>query len=133
MSGRPRKPTALLEATGAFEIHPERRDQRKHEPKITGEVLKPKYLKGKASRIWDEVALQLIAAGILTAIGARSFATWCCLEAEWEKSPERMNASRIAQKTKIAQAFGMDAASQAKLSVNDGESSSDPADKYFNY
>ena len=131
MSGRPRKPTALLEATGAFVIHPERRKQRKHEPHITGGVVKPHYLRGKASGIWDEVAPQLVAAGILTTTGARTFATWCCLEAEWERSPQRMNASRIAQKIRIGQAFGMDAASQARLSIKECENSSDPADKYF--
>jgi phage terminase small subunit len=132
---RPRKPTKLLETTGAFLRNPQRRRQRQHEPQIEGEVKKPAYLKGRAARIWDEYAPQLIQAGILNALGSYSFATWCCLEAEWEEGPQRMNSARIAVKKAYGGAFGLDASSQAKVvAVNTGssEQEKDPAEKYFN-
>ena len=50
--GRPRKPTEVLEALGAFAKNPNRR--RGNQPAAEGVAVKPKYLKGRASRLWDE-------------------------------------------------------------------------------
>jgi len=124
----PRKPTAILEATGAFDKNPNRK--RPLEPIAEGEALKPKYLKGLASRLWDEFIPKLTKMGTLKAVDGPGLATWCCLEAEFEEDPGRMTASRITQKRAYEERFGMSAGARAKISLEDGKSG-DPAEKYF--
>jgi hypothetical protein len=58
--GRPRKPTALLEATGRFLHDPQRRRAREHEPKAVGAIGEPHRDLGRAEkRIWRELAVEL--------------------------------------------------------------------------
>jgi hypothetical protein len=58
--GRPRKPTALLEATGRFLHDPQRRRAREHEPKIVGALGEPhRDLNRQEKRIWRELAGEL--------------------------------------------------------------------------
>ena len=61
---RPRKPTRVLELSGAFKQHPERR--RAAEPQPTGPIGEPPArLYTKAIPFWDEIVTQC-APGVLT-------------------------------------------------------------------
>jgi phage terminase small subunit len=126
---RPKKATAILEATGAFEKNPDRK--RHSEPTAEGEPVKPKFIKGSASRIWDEYAPKLVKMGTLKAVDSAGFATWCFLESEFQKEPSRMTAALFTQKRAYEERFGMSAGARAKLSVGDAEKKKDPAEKYF--
>ncbi len=53
---RPRKPTALLEATGAFKKDPQRGRARKAEPEFTKGAECPKHLQGLARATWAALA-----------------------------------------------------------------------------
>jgi hypothetical protein len=125
---RPRKSVAILEATGAFDKNPNRK--RTSEPVAEGDAIKPKYLKGLASRLWDQFAPKLTKMGTLKAVDAPGLATWCCLEAEFQKDPAGMKASRITQKRAYEERFGMSAGARAKISTK-GDQPEDPAEKYF--
>ena len=104
-----------------------------NEPKPEGKPSKPKFLKGRASKLWDEYIPALNNTRITTFVDAHMFAALCSLMAEFEKNPKEMTASRISQMRGLASSFGMDPSSRSRLSVKDGgESTSDPADKYFN-
>lgn len=129
---RPFKPTKLLEVLGSFEHDPQRR--RDAEPMAEGKAVKPKYLKGLASRIWDEYAPKLEKMGILYAVDAPALATWCCLEAEFQKDQSRMHASRITQKRGYEGTLGMSPGTRSKLGVTNGgnvEHGADPAEEYL--
>jgi hypothetical protein len=126
---RPNKPSAILETLGAFDKNPGRK--REGEPIADGEPIKPKYIKGAACRIWDEYAPKLVKMGTLKAVDSPGFATWCCLEAGFQKEPSRMTASLITQKRAYEERFGMSAAARAKMSINHVHSKKDPAEKYF--
>ena len=126
---RPKKPSTILETLGAFEKNPDRK--REGEPIADGEPIKPKYIKGSASRIWDEYAPKLVKMGTLRAVDSPGFGTWCCLEARFQKEPSRMTASLISQKRFYEERFGMSAAARAKMSINHVQSKKDPAEKYF--
>jgi phage terminase small subunit len=126
---RPRKPTALLEVRGAFITHPERK--RTGEPIAEGEARKPPFVKGVAARLWAEYAPLVAAMGILKRVDSFNFGMWCCLAAEFQKNPDRMDTSRIAQLRQIGERFGLDAGARAKLSVTQAQKSEDPAEKYF--
>ena len=96
------------------------------------EPRKPQFLKGHASRLWDEYAPICAAMGTVTAADSHEFATWCCLAAEYEEGPKRMIAARVAQKRAYAERFGLGGAgARSKLTVKDANESQDPADKYF--
>ena len=128
MAGRKPKPTALKEVLG----NPGHRTISTNEPKPPqGVVLKPKFLKGRAAKIWDEYAPSLAKMGVLTPVDAHQFALWCSLAAEFESGPERMTAARIAQMRAAASSFGLEPSSRSRLKTNGGEESKDPADKYF--
>lgn len=125
---RPRKPTTILDALGAFEHDPNRK--RQAEPEAEGVAAKPKYLKGMAAKIWDEFAPKLAKMGTIKSVDGPGLATWCCLEAEFQKDPARMTASRITQKRAYEERFGMSASARAKMTLESGKTA-DPAEKYF--
>lgn len=63
---RPRKPTAVLELTGAFKKNPQRKKARSTEPVPTGEVgPPPPHFDAPLTAIWYEV-IAIIPAGVLT-------------------------------------------------------------------
>jgi hypothetical protein len=127
---RPKKPSSVLNTLGAFEHDPQRK--RASEPIAEGSAVKPKYLKGLPAKIWDEYAPILEKMGTLFAVDAPGFATWCCLEAEFQKEQSRMTSARITQKRAYEERFGMSSGARAKMGVTDGEKAKkDPAEKYF--
>lgn len=63
--GRPKKPTALLEASGAFKKNPKRRRTRGPEPCFLRGAECPAWLEGDARRIWERLAEHLDAANLL--------------------------------------------------------------------
>lgn len=135
---RPRKATAVLEATGAFEKNPDRR--RENEPiPPAADPIKPK-LKGRASKVWDEFAPICIGMGTLKRGDELEFATYCELQAEYEKDKAAFQTSRMALKGKYAERFGiLGSGSRAKLSLDgpgwanreQAKPPVDAADKYF--
>ena len=124
---RPAKPTALKIIQG----NPGKRPLNQHEPKPASGCEKPKFLKGRAARIWDEYAPELERIGILTAVDGHLFAAWCILAAELEIQAGKMNVSRIAQMRMLAASFGLEPSSRARLVVKPHETSEDPAARYL--
>jgi phage terminase small subunit len=129
---RPRKPTILLETSGAFDKNPNRKREGEPVPP-DGEPIKPKYLKGKALQVWKLYAPICFGMGTLKRGDEAEFATWCDMQAEYEKDPSRFQTSRVAQKRAYAEKFGIaGAGSRAKLGVTDGgKNQVDPAAKYL--
>jgi len=127
---RPRTPTAILEGRGAYDNHPERRSQRREEPIAPGTPLKPRFLKGRAAKIWDELLPEILRMKVAGAIDSRALATLCCLEAEHEESPKSMSVGRIAETRKHRALFGMDPSSRARLTVPQKSPAGD-ADEFF--
>jgi hypothetical protein len=68
--------------------------------------------------------------GTLKGVDAPCLATWCCLEAEFEQSPNGTRAARIAQKRVYEEKLGMSASARAKMAI-DPDQKPDPAEKYF--
>ena len=114
MRGRKPKPTVLKLIHG----NPGHRPLNKSEPKPALGAIKPRFLKGRAARIWAQYAPELERLGVLTAVDGHMFAAWCVLAAEFEYDPRMMTASRIAQLRALASSFGLDSSSRARLHVN---------------
>jgi hypothetical protein len=130
---RPPKATSILDVTGAFDKNPNRK--REGEPVApAGNLDKPRVLKGVASKIWDVYAPICFGMGTLCHGDEGEFATWCVLQSQFEKDPDRFCevASLIAQKRTTAEKFGIaGAGSRAKIAIDKGKESKDPADKYL--
>ena len=121
------KPTKLHVVDGTF--RPGRHaEQAANEPQPEGKLEKPKWLKGKASKIWDEWAPKL---DWLTTVDSPVLALWCGLEVEVQTDLEDMTASRISQWRTLASELGMTPAGRARIGASGGKKKADPTEKYF--
>jgi phage terminase small subunit len=100
-SGQQPKPAALKLLNGNPGGH---RIQEEVKPPA-GEIKKPTYLKGKAGRLWKKYAPSLAEKGVLTVWDADMFGIWCCLMADFQKTPNKFNAANMTQMRLLAEAF----------------------------
>jgi hypothetical protein len=111
MAVRGRKPTATIIklATG----NPGRRALPQREPPATGVPIKPPKIGKRAGLLWDEVA----DFPWLAAADGYKLHVWCELQAEFERGPSKMIASRIAQLRAVGSELGFDPGSRARLGM----------------
>lgn len=126
MVGRKPKPTVLhiVENT----VNATRHSHRANEPVPEGRPVRPKWLKGRAAKIWDEY---IVIGHWLTAAETPKFAVWCELTAETEGGVKHMENPRIAQWRALGSELGFDPASRTRLGGKSKETKKDPAEKYF--
>lgn len=93
------------------------------EPIPQGAVERPSGLRGKPGQLWDKFIAR---AFWLTWADSTKAAMWCHLQAEFEKSPVNMVASRIGQLRALGSELGFDPSSRARL----GTGSSAPKSKF---
>lgn len=118
------KPTALRVIQG----NPGRRPIPQGEPQPVGALEKPAKIRGRASQIWDQHAA---IATWLTSADSTKLHVFCELYAEFERSPRKMVAARIAQLRAAGSELGLDPSSRARLGkVPDGKPK-DPTDRFF--
>lgn len=92
-----------------------------------GGAKRPRFLSGRARKLWEEYAPKLTKAGTLNELNGHALAMWCSLTAEFEKDPKAMPASRYAQIRALGAPFGLTGGSAQKLDGDTG----DPTDEYF--
>ncbi len=135
MAGRRKKPPQLHVLQGTYRAD-------RHDPAPVGEDVPlepppaPAYLRRRrrARALWDEHAAGLAALGVLERLDAWQLGVWCCLVAEFERSPAKMPASRIAQMRALGTTLGLDQASRARLRAEaqaGAPKPSDPLDEFF--
>lgn len=112
MAGRPPKPTQLKILEGTF--RPDRARPDEPQPPA-GEIVKPAFLKKRASELWDEYAPLLEKMGTLTCVDPHVLAEWCQLTAKMERN--RVSASERAQRRMLGAELGIGAAARAKAGV----------------
>ncbi len=129
--GRKPKPRELHVLRGSF-----RKDRHGDSPTATpsdrNAVKMPRYVKGRAGRIWNARAPGLTSIGVLREHDAEMFAVWCCLAAEFEESPSTMNAARIGQLRGLAASFGMTPSDRARLPADGSTPPDDEFEKFLN-
>ena len=112
--GRPRKPTSIHLVKGTY--RPDRHGPRPAaRPVPEGQLgTRPRYLKGRAAKLWDQVAAF---AWWLSEVDSYKLGMWCTLQAEFEYAPEKMIASRITQLRAVGGDLGIDPAARARLGI----------------
>ena len=127
--GRPRTPTAILEARGTIKHDPKRYADRALEPKPElGVSVKPSFLSPLASKHWNEFEAMLTKTRILTENDVISLAQLCEAFAEWRAATDKVvkEKSRLTSDyrrmdlafnrlLKIQQEFGMTPASRTRV------------------
>ena len=123
MSGRPRKPTAILEASGAFLRHPERRRAREMEPKPSSPLGQPpKRLPREQKCIWRELLSQ-ITPGIAKISDRLLFEVLVVLTSRFREG--RATPTELRLITSIATKFGLSPADRSRVAVSEDEFSSE--------
>lgn len=126
MAIRGRKPTATVIrlATG----NPGRRPIPMGEPVPNGAIERPAGLKGKPAALWDRFIAR--ASWLTWADGPKAL-MWCHLQAEFERAPGKMVASRISQLRALGSELGLDPSSRARLGGSGRDKPQDPAERFF--
>lgn len=134
--GRKPKPVELHVVGGTLNATRHRDAQEAPEPN-PGNLAKPRHLKGRASKLWEEVT------GMCWWLGdadSYKLGMWCALQAEFERGPAKMTAARINALRALGSELGLDPASRSRLGAmkgkrsgteDGGEKKPDPARKYF--
>lgn len=127
--GPKRKPTALHVVDGTFK--PSRHgDVQANEPQPTGALEKPKSLKGRAGRLWDEWAPRL---DWLTTVDSPKFAMWCRLSADLDEARSAFDvpAAYISQWRTLGSELGLDPSGRARVGASGKPKQTNPNDKFF--
>ena len=112
---RPRTPTRVLEARGAFRKNPQRR--RDGEPECTDPLgAPPEHLAEGEARCWHELA-ENAPVGVLTRSDRHSVEVAACLLAEFRVDRAAFNAARISKLQTLLGSFGMNPSDRASLSI----------------
>ena len=123
------KPAAVRRAMG----NPGKRPIPEVRDVDTGPAVMPAYVnrRKRAVALWNEYAPALELLGTLKAESAGMFGVWCMLMAEFERNPNRMPASKIAQIRFLSSSLGMDPSTRGKFSTPKPNANQDPAEEFF--
>ena len=126
MAFRGRKPTATVIrlVTG----NPQKAPIPQGEPTPDGRPELPPKLKGRALALWHQFIVPSF--WLTSADGFKAY-MWCALAAEFERSPAKMIAGRIAQLRALGSELGLDPASRTRLGGDGKQKKPDPADQFF--
>lgn len=127
MKGRKPKPAMLRTMLG----NPGKRPLPAADPLPAGSVERPTKLNKAAGALWDRFIAR--AYWLTWADGPKAL-MWCHLQAEYQKAPIKMIASRIAQLRALGAELGFDQAARVRMGVSGNspdDRQSDPAAKYL--
>lgn len=110
MKGRKPTPTVLRLVTG----NAGKRPLPAPDPLPAGTVERPKKLRGAVAKLWDTYIAR---AFWLSWADSPKALMWCHLEAEFERAPGKMIASRIAQLRALGSELGFDQAARARMGL----------------
>src|SRR5215813_5284049 len=124
--GRPRKPTAILEASGAFLKNPQRK--RDSEVIPTGELGDPpSRLEREEIAMWHELAADLLP-GVAKNSDRPAFELLVCLMVGFTR--KRLSGAELGQLTALQGRFGMTPADRSKVKASD-DNAQDPLEAFL--
>lgn len=112
--GRNRKPTAILDANGAFLANPDRK--RPNEPSARSLGSAPKWLSKEEKRVWKELVKQA-APGVLMSSDRSAFELLVRLTCKMRTEFAAMTGAQMGQFISLCSRFAMTPADRSKVSV----------------
>ena len=117
--GRPRKPTNVLEMTGAFSKNPSRRKARSSEPSQLEELGSvPKRLINKQKEAWNEIASNC-PHGVLTKADRHSLEMTAVLLAEFWETGVEMKGTHLSLLNTLLAKMGMNPSDRSRVTVRE--------------
>lgn len=99
------------------------------DPVPSGSVERPAKLRGAAAKLWDDYITR---SWWLTWADSPKALMWVHLQAEFQRSPGKMIAARLAQLRALGSELGFDQAARTRLGLPaNPDRKKAPADKYF--
>lgn len=120
---KPRKPTAILEANGAYKSNPNRR--RNNEPiidKLVGEP--PVYFDDEQVKMWNEIKASIVE-GVALLSDKFSLELLCNTLVQYRRDPFTFTAADKSQLKSMLNSFGMSPSSRANIEIPKGKESND--------
>lgn len=117
------KPAYLRSVTGNAGNRP----LPKNTPEGTGAAQPPKKMNIGQQRLWDEF---IVGAAWIKSQDSFSAYMWCCLAAEFQRSPKNMPANRISQLRALSNELGLNPSARVRL-PGDGGGKKGKGKKYF--
>lgn len=118
--GRPRTPTNVLDARGAFKKNPQRGAARENEPEPNGDIGEPPQgITLDQHEAWKEI-VACAPEGVLCKADRIALRVAATLYAEFIRNPADMPAARIARLDSILARFGMTPADRSKVGAPKG-------------
>ena len=112
---RPRKPTKILEASGAFKRNPKRK--RGSEPEVTTPIGNaPEHMEADQVTAWCEIVVSA-PAEVLTGADRLALEIAAVLMAEFREDPREFQAAKLTRLTALLGQFGMTPSERSKLGV----------------
>lgn len=97
---RPRKPTKLLELSGAFRKDPGRRKSREREPELAKGIGDPPlWMDITAMEEWRRIVPDLEAAGVTSRVEATALAAYCQAVSRWQAAEAEIQREGITIET----------------------------------
>jgi len=116
---RNRKPSKLLELTGAYKKNPQRQRQ---DAEPAGELQgPPPHLTDKVLDCWHELA-QAAPPGVITESDRFGLEIAACLLAEFRQAPADITAARLSRLESILSKFGMAPADRSRVIAHNPQS-----------
>ena len=122
---RPATPTNVLELRGAYQNHPERKKQRKHEPEITPLSAPPKNLSVDERKIWREI-IKRVPEGVIGDSDGIALETLTKLVYIMRHDFDGMTAAQLNKLETMLGRFGMTPSDRTKIVVKKEEKQDDP-------
>jgi hypothetical protein len=127
--GRPRIPTNILAARGAFKKHPERLADREGEPVITDPIGEcPHRFTEDQKQAWNDITTQC-GAGVLTIADTIAVEIASGLLARHRQAP--LSGADLNQLTSLLGKFGMTPSERSKVSGSAGKEPENPFAKLY--
>ena len=119
--GRPRKPTAALELSGAFKRNPQRKRDRAGEPVVDKPVgPPPRHLREQAQTIWNRITRS--DAGTWLRVSDRdALEVYCGLKAQAETAFASMQGARISLLNKYQNDLGLTAVARTEVRASEAD------------
>lgn len=113
---RPKTPTNILDARGAFKKNPKR--ARPNEPEVKGKIdaAPPQHLDAHARMCWQEIK-DTVPAGVLTASDTLIVEVVAVLLSEFRVARSTMSDGRLTRMTTLMGRLGLDPSGRASLVV----------------
>jgi phage terminase small subunit len=113
--GRPRKPTALLEMSGAFDVNPERLAARLNEPTVDGDIGNPPtHLSKPEKKAWKELAKD---AYWLRSTDRLALEMICRLTAKMRTTPDTFTGTETSALTALIRTLGLTPSDRSRINA----------------